>query len=143
MKAEFWALCTAVCWAVGSLFEKKGVKLGNLTPAMGTAVRTAVSLLLLPAISWPYWGEVKKAGLKSLLMIALGGGLLSGVLGVICLYSGLKNGHLSTVLTIAFCMTPVLGVILGIVFMKEQLAVAQYIGIFLCIVGAALTVYFK
>jgi transporter family protein len=143
MKPEFWAALTALCWALGSLLEKKGVKLGNLTPVMGAGVRTAVSLLILLAISYPYWGELKKAGAKPLLMIAAGGGLLAGALGIICLYSGLKSGHLSTVLTIAFCSTPVLGVVLGVAFLGERLALMQYMGIALCVIGAAITIWLK
>ena len=44
MKAEVWAVLTAVCWGVGSLLEKRGVKIGELAPIMGTFIRTAFSL---------------------------------------------------------------------------------------------------
>ena len=47
MKPEMWAVLTAICWAVGSVLEKKGVKLGEFTPVMGTTIRTVVSLTLL------------------------------------------------------------------------------------------------
>ncbi|MDD5597738.1 MAG: DMT family transporter [Victivallaceae bacterium] len=143
MKPELWALCTAACWAAGSFFEKKGVKLGSLTPVTGTTIRTVVSLIVLLALSFPYWGELRKAGPKSLIMIALGGGVLAGALGLICLYSGLKDGRISTVLTIAFCLTPVFGTVLGLLIFKEHLSLLQYAGICLCILGAALSVYAK
>jgi catalase len=32
MRAEFWAILTAMCWAVGSFLEKRGIKLGDLSP---------------------------------------------------------------------------------------------------------------
>lgn len=142
MRAEFWAVLTAVCWGCGSYFEKKGVKLGGFSPIMGTTIRTATSLLLLTLLSYPLWHQVKTAGIKPILMIAAGGGVFAGGLGIVFLYNALKLGNLSTVLTIAFCLTPVLGALLGALFLQEKLAVIQYIGITLTIVGAAITAYF-
>jgi transporter family protein len=143
MRSEFWALLTAGCWAAGSLLEKRGVKLGNLSPVMGTTIRTAVSLLLLTVISYPFWHQLRTAGPKSISLIAIGGGLLSGCLGIIFLYTGLKNGNLSTVMTIAFCFAPVIGAVLGYLFLNERLSPIQITGIALCVVGAAMTVYFR
>jgi len=59
------------------------------------------------------------------------------------LYMGLKTGYLSTVMTIAFCLAPVLGVVLGVAVLKERINMLQIAGIALCIIGAAMTVYFK
>jgi len=143
MKAEGWAVLTALCWGIGSLLEKQGVKLGNLTPVMGTCVRTAVSLLLLLAVSYPFWGEVKAAGAKSILMIALGGGVLAGGLGIVFLYTGLKSGNIATVMATAFCLAPVVGAVLGWVVLRDKLAPVQVLGIVLCVSGAALTTFFR
>jgi uncharacterized membrane protein len=143
MKAEFWAVLTAICWAVGSLLEKKGVKLGHFTPVMGTAIRTFFSLIILAALSFPFWQQIRPAGVKPVALIAIGGGLLAGALGVMFLYTGLKTGNISTVMTISFCLTPVIGTILGFLVLHEQLAPLQVAGILLCVVGAAMTVYFK
>ncbi len=143
MRAEYWAVLTAACWATGSLLEKRGVKLGGLAPVMGTAVRTAVSLVLLAALSFPFWGQLKTAGAKSLGMIALGGGVLAGGLGIVFLYTALKSGSLSTVMTISFCLAPVIGTVLGVVVLREKLTVYQALGIAMCVAGAALTVLAK
>jgi transporter family protein len=143
MRPELWAVLTAVCWAVGSYLEKRGVQSGDLTPVMGTAVRTAVSLILLGFLSAPFWGELKTAGWKPLGMIALGGGILAGGLGIVFLYHGLKSGHISTVMTVAFCLAPVLGVLIGFILLGERLATMQIVGIILCITGAAMTVMFR
>ena len=86
MRAEFWAILTAVSWAVGSFFEKKGVKLGGFAPVMGTAIRTSVSLLVLAALSYPYWSQLRAAGAKPILMIAIGGGVCAGGLGLLFFY---------------------------------------------------------
>ena len=141
MKPEIWALLTSICWAVGSLLEKKGVRAGGFTPVMGTTIRTVVSLILLGFLSWPFWGEVRQAGLKPILLIAVGGGVLAGALGIVCLYTGLKHGNVSTVMAIAFCMAPVLGAILGVTFLGEKLSFVEIIGIGLCVSGTAMVVY--
>lgn len=143
MQPEFYAMLTAVCWAVGSLLEKTGVRMGNLTPVMGTAVRTLFSLVLLAFLSRPYWSELRTAGIKPLVLVAAGGGVLAGGLGLIFLYTGLKHGQLSSVMTIAFCLAPVLGVILGVLVLREKLTPLQLAGIVLCVTGAAMTVYFR
>jgi uncharacterized membrane protein len=143
MKAEFWAILTALCWGIGSLLEKKGVKIGGLTPVMGTVIRTAVSLLLLLLLSYRFWPQVRLAGFKSISLIAVGGGLLAGGLGIMFLYTGLKEGNLSTVMTIAFCLAPVVSIVLGVLVLHEKLQPVQWLGIVLCISGAALVTYYR
>jgi uncharacterized membrane protein len=143
MRAEVWALATAVCWGVGSMMEKKGFKLGGLSPVMGTALRTAVSLLVLSVVSYPYWGELRKAGVASVSLIAVGGGVVSGALGIMALYAALKNGNLSVVMAIAFCVAPVVGLILGWIFLHERISLIQFVGVVLCISGAALVTLYR
>lgn len=143
MRAEGWAILTALCWGFGSLMEKQGVKIGGLAPIMGAAIRTGFSLILLLAISFPFWDQVRTAGAKSISLIAIGGGALAGGLGIIFLYTGLKSGSLSTVMSIAFCLAPVLGSVLGYFVLSERLSPIQTVGITLCIIGAALVTYFK
>jgi len=143
MRAEIYALLTAICWAVGSLLEKKGVTLGNLSPVMGTTIRTVVSLLFLALLSYPYWHQVKAAGPKPIFLIGIGGGILAGGLGIIFLYTGLKTGNISTVMTVAFCAAPVIGAFLGYLILHEKLAPLQVVGMLLCVLGVFLTIYFK
>jgi uncharacterized membrane protein len=143
MRAEAWAVLTALCWGIGSLLEKRGVKIGGLHPVMGTTIRTAFSLLLLFFVSYPYWAQIRKAGTVSISLIAVGGGVIAGGLGIIFLYAGLKSGNLSSVMTIAFCLAPVVGAILGYLVLNERLAPIQLAGVVLCVVGAALVTYFR
>ena len=143
MRAEYWAILTAICWACGSALEKHGIKLGGLSPIMGAAIRTTFSLLLLLILSYPFWAELKTSGVKSISLIAVGGGVLAGGLGIVFLYAGLKSGNISTVMTIAFCLAPVIGSMIGYFALNEKLSFIQTTGIFLCVIGAALTTYFK
>jgi transporter family protein len=143
MRAEFWAVLTAICWAGGAFFEKRGVRLGGFAPVMGTTIRTVASVVLLAVLSYPFWGQLRTSGLRPILMIVVGGGVVAGAMGILFFYSALASGNLSTVLPIAFCLTPVLGVLIGVLVLKEQVLPIQYVGISLAVAGAALTVYFK
>jgi uncharacterized membrane protein len=151
MRAEFWAILTAVCWSVGSYFEKKGVALGEFHPVMGSTIRTVTSVLFLSAMilimSIPareqLYHAARNIGWKPILMIMIAGGVFAGGIGIISLYQAIHKGSLSIVLPIAFCLTPVLGVIIGVWFNKEILKPLQMAGVALTIVGAAMTVYFK
>jgi transporter family protein len=143
MRAEVWAVLAALCFGVGSLLEKRGVKIGDLAPVMGAVIRTTFSFLFLLALSFPFWGQVRMAGIKSISLIAIGGGVLAGGLGLVFLYTGLKTGNLSTVMTIAFCLAPVVGTALGYFVLHEKLTAVQMIGIVLCVTGSALVTYFK
>lgn len=143
MRAEFWAVLTALCWAFGSILEKRGLKLGEMSPVLGAGVRTAISLLLLSALSWRYWGQLRTCGVKSILLIAIGGGVLAGAVGIASLYAGLKSGNIAVVMAIAFCLTPILGATAGHFILKEKLSYVQVIGICLCVTGAALVLFFK
>ena len=146
MRAEVWAILTALSWGFGSLLEKRGVKIGHLTPIMGAAIRTAFSLVLLLILVLAgsrNFTALRTAGLKSILLIALGGGIIAGGLGLIFLYTGLKHGRLSIVMTIAFCLAPVVGIALGRFVLHEKLSFPQIIGMTLCIVGAAVTTLCK
>lgn len=125
------------------MLEKKGVKMGGFTPVMGTMIRTTFSLLFLAVVTFPFWGQVKMAGVRSISLIAVGGGFLAGGLGLICLYTGLKTGNLSTVMTIAFCLAPVVGAALGFFFLHERLSSFQMLGIAFCVIGAAIVTYLK
>jgi bacterial/archaeal transporter family protein len=143
MRGEMWAVLTALCWGIGSLLEKRGVKMGDLTPVVGTLIRTVFSLLFLLIVSFQYWSEIKTAGIKSISLIAIGGGLLAGGLGIVSLYTGLKTGNLSTVMTIAFCLAPVVTTLLGYFVLSEKLSAMQLVGIVLCIAGASMVTFFK
>ena len=143
MRAEFWAVLTALCWAFGSILEKRGLKLGEMSPVLGAGVRTAVSLLLLSALSWRYWGQLRTCGVKPILLVALGGGVLAGALGIASLYAGLKSGNIAVVMTIAFCLTPIIAATGGHFLLKEKLSYIQILGICLCVAGAALALLFR
>lgn len=135
MKPVYFAVLTAVCWSVGGFFEKKGLRLGNLSPVLGITVRTAAALLVLGAVSFPRWAALPAAGPGPLLYLALGGGVLAGSLGMLFFYTGIATGELSRVLPVAFGLTPLLGFLLGVVFLKEPATASKLLGVLLTSAG--------
>ena len=137
MKAQIFALMTALAWGVGGYFEKKGLHLGNLAPQMGITIRTAIALVILGAVSYPHWKSVSGAGSKALLYIVLGGGVLAGAAGMLCFYVAIKNAPLSKVMPIAFT-SPLFGALLGVLWGGEKMTPQTLVGMILAVGGIAL-----
>lgn len=135
MKPVLFAVLTAVCWSVGGFFEKKGLRLGNLSPLLGITVRTGTALLVLGAFAWPGLKTLPGAGLTPLLYLILGGGVVAGSLGMLFFYTAIGTGELSRVLPVAFGLTPLLGFALGTLFMKEPATLQKLLGALLTSAG--------
>lgn len=134
MKAEFFALLTAMAWGIGGYFEKKGLHLGNLSPQMGITIRTAVALVILATVSFPQWKTISQAGSKALWMMVLGGGVVAGAVGMLCFYTALKGAPLGRVMPIAFT-SPLFGVLMGILLGGEPLTWKAVLGVILTVSG--------
>jgi transporter family protein len=137
MKPQLLALVAAAAWGVGGYFEKKGLHMGNLSAQMGITIRTAVALAILGAASLPQWRALPQAGAKPLAMMAIGGGVLAGALGMLCFYGALKGAPLGRVMPIAFT-SPLFGVIMAVWLGGETLGARELIGMVLTIGGIAL-----
>ena len=134
MKAQLLAVITAMAWGIGGYFEKKGLHLGGLSPQVGITIRTAVALIILGIISFPQWKSIQSAGTKSIMMMVIGGGLIAGVLGMLCFYAALKGAPLNRVMPIAFT-SPLFGALMGIIFGGEPLTWKVGLGTLLTIAG--------
>jgi len=137
MKPQLFALLTAIAWGVGGYFEKKGLHLGDLSPQMGITIRTAVALLILAAVSFPQWKTLPQAGSKALLMIAIGGGVVAGALGMLCFYTALKGAPLTKVMPIAFT-SPLFGALMAIIFGGEPFTWKTAVGMAMTVGGIIL-----
>ena len=134
MKPVLFAALTALCWSAGSFFEKKGLGLAGLPPIMGITIRTAVAILVLGAVSYPHWHTLSNIGTKPLLYLVLGGGVLAGSLGMLFFYTAIGSGQLSRVIPVAFGLTPLIGFIIGVVFLKEPVSFMKVMGVvFVCL----------
>lgn len=137
MKPQLFALLTAMAWGIGGYFEKKGLHLGNLSPQMGITIRTAIALIILGAVSFPQWRTLGQAGSRPLLLMAVGGGLVAGAVGMLCFYTAIKGAPLNRVMPIAFT-SPLFGALMGLIFGGEPLTWKVGLGILMTIGGIAL-----
>ena len=134
MNPQLLALLTAAAWGIGGYFEKKGLHMGGISSQMGATLRTAVALVILGVVSFPQWKTLPLAGTKAIMMIAIGGGLLAGSLGLLCFYTAIKGAPLTKVMPIAFT-SPLFGVLMGIIFGAEPLTWKTALGTILTIAG--------
>jgi transporter family protein len=137
VKPQLLALLTAMAWGIGGYFEKRGLHLGNLSPQMGITIRTGVALVILAAVSYPEWKSLGQAGPKALVMLAVGGGVVAGSVGMLCYYSAIKGAPLTSVMPIAFT-SPLFGALMGILFAGEPLTLKTVGGLALTVGGIVL-----
>ena len=137
MIPQLLALLTALAWGIGGYFEKKGLHLGQLSPQVGIALRTAVALVILGAVSFPQWKTVPQAGPRALLYMVIGGGAVAGSLGMLCFYAAIKGAPLSRVMPIAFT-APLFGALMGILFGGEAVTAKVVIGMLMTVGGIVL-----
>ncbi|MEA3396969.1 MAG: EamA family transporter [Chloroflexota bacterium] len=117
---QWLALLTAIAGGVGGFFEKKGLRLGQLSPQMGITIRTAVALVVLGVASFSQWKTVPQADPKALWMLVIGGGVVAGSLGMLCYYAAIHGAALSQVMPIAFT-APLFRVLAGLLAGTESL----------------------
>lgn len=134
MNAQILALLTAIFWGVGGFFEKKGLHAGNLSPVMGITIRTALALLILGTASVTEWKTVSHAGIKPLLYMIFGGGIVAGAAGMLCYYAAIKGAPLTKVMPIAFT-SPLFGALMGVMFNGEAITPKTLIGTALTVIG--------
>ncbi len=137
MRPELFALITAIAWGVGGFFEKRGLSIGNLTPQVGITIRTAVALVILGAVSYPQWKTIPAAGPKAILLLAIGGGVVAGSIGMLSFYSALRGASsLTQVMPIAFT-SPLFSAITSLIFGAEKMTWQTGLGMVLTIAGIA------
>jgi bacterial/archaeal transporter family protein len=137
MKPQLLALITALAWGAGSYLEKKGLHQGNLSPQMGITIRTAVAFVILAVASFPDWKSLPEAGVKPLLFLVIGGGVLAGSVGMLCFYAAIKGAPLGKVMPIAFT-SPLFGVLIGLTFGGEPLTLKNIAGMVMTVSGIVL-----
>jgi transporter family protein len=137
MKPILLALATAAAWGFGGYFEKKGLVAGSLAPQVGATVRTLVALLVLAAVSGPALRQLATAPPRSLLLIAVGGGIVAGGIGILCFYAALRAAPIQQVMPIAFT-SPLFGVAAALVLGGEKLTLRDLCGMALTLAGVAI-----
>ncbi len=137
MKAQLFALLTAMAWGIGGYFEKQGLHLGHLSPQMGITIRTAVAVVILGIVSFPDWKSVPAAGPGALLSLVVGGGIVAGSVGMLCFYAALKGAPLGQVMPIAFT-SPLFSVLMAVLVGGEPLTAKGVLGMLMTVGGIVL-----
>jgi uncharacterized membrane protein len=136
-----YAVLAGVCWGVGGYFEKVGLKTLALPPIAGITLRTAVAFVALGIVSIPAWkGFAPPGGMTSAwLMIAVGGGIVAGSLGMWSFYSSLAaSENLGVTLAVAFALSPVAGTLTGLLRGDQTMELKTALGLLAIVVGIVL-----
>ncbi len=112
-----YAALAGAAWGVGGYCEKAGLRALGLPPLAGVSVRTAVALCVLGVLSLPAWRafDPARSSLAAWAMVALGGGVLAGSLGMWAFYAALaRSENLGATLAVAFALAPLCGTLVGL-----------------------------
>lgn len=135
---QFWAVASAFFAALTAIFAKIGIE--NVGSDFATFIRTVVILLALALIltatgGWQSLGTVSS---RSGLFLVLSG-LATGA-SWICYFRALKLGDAARVAPLDK-MSVVLVAVFGAIFLGEQLALPNWLGVSLIAAGAILVAY--
>jgi transporter family protein len=135
-----YAILAGVAWGVGGYFEKMGLHALRIPPIVGITLRTLVALVILALVSIPAWKSVALQGqARYWLMIAIGGGLVAGSLGMWSFYSALaRSENLGITLAMAFAFAPLAGTVLGLARRDQHMDLKVGVGLAAMIAGLVL-----
>jgi transporter family protein len=145
MKAAMLAVLAGLCWGVGEFFTKQVLHTQRVGPITAIAVRSTVALPVLWAVYFLFVHaraveprDWTGAGTPALLKLVLGSGLVAGAGGMLCFYGALHLGPISKVKPIAFTLAPVVGTLLGWLFLGERMPPVKWLAVLLIVSGVVL-----
>lgn len=133
----FWlAIFGMVCWGIAPVFAKVG--LNNMDPLPGLIIRTLTASIF--ALSSMGFGgnicKMKNISLITWVFIAIEA-LLATFLGDLAYYAAIKKGDISVV-TVIMSSSPLVTMLMAIIFLGEQITAVRIIGAGLVVVGIML-----
>ena len=139
------AVLAGLCWGVGEFFTKQVLHTQRVGPITAIAVRSTVALPVLWAVYFLFVHaraveprDWTAAGTGALLKLAVGSGLVAGAGGMLCFYGALHLGPISKVKPIAFTLAPVVGTLLGWLFLGERMPPVKWLAVTLIVAGVVL-----
>lgn len=133
----FFLILTILAWGTTPILEKAALKGTN--PLAGLFIRNAVAFFVF-LLFFVFTGRLKNIycnlSFKSTLLFSMSG-ILAGFLGMYCYYRVLKINPSSKIVPLA-ATYPLVAVLLGMVFLKEEVTAARIIGTVLIILGVLL-----
>ena len=134
-------ITAAMVWGFFTILSKQF--LSRYTPLQFSAIMTSIGAIALTTIAIPF---IPKTQWSSISAGAWGGAIYSGLLAIGLAYLIWNNGILKVgaVKTAAYQnLVPVLGLLFGIIILRETLEWLQYVGSAVVIAGVLLTRYGK
>ena len=125
-----------LCWGLAPVFGKMG--LSQVNPVAGLVIRTYMSAAILTG--WVVYSgtlhQLKTIPWQSWILIGVEG-LLATLVGDLAYYAALKYGEVSFVTLVMSC-SPLISMIMAVIFLGEQISVWRLSGAFLIVVGLVL-----
>ena len=130
------ALFGMFCWGLAPVFGKLG--LSQVNPLAGLVLRTYLSagLLTLWVIFNGTMEQVKMIPWQSWILIGIEG-ILATLVGDLAYYAAIKYGEVSFV-TIVMACSPLVSMMLAVIFLGEQITVFRLLGAVMVIGGLIL-----
>jgi transporter family protein len=134
----FWALLSAAFAALTAIFAKVGIE--QINSDLATFIRTIVVVLVLGAIlvGTRQWQPLTSISGKTYLFLVLSG-LATGA-SWLCYFRALKLGDAARVAPLDK-LSVVLVAVFGVLFLGEELAMPNWLGIALIAAGTVLVAY--
>ncbi len=137
MKPYYWALLAALAWGFAPLFEKFGLaKMPVFAGLFYRCLGVVAGLMLLLVFRFDEIKYSLSTGGGGWYLLVIGG-FLASVVGQIFFYSGLKDGEISQVVTIAACY-PLISFVLGVLIFGEAITWGKVGGLAFVILGVLL-----
>lgn len=134
-----YAALAGIAWGAGGYLEKTGLRRLGLPPLAGIALRTAVALAVLGLLSLPLWRKARAVDPAALWLIAIGGGVVAGSLGMWSFYQSLATTEsLGASLAVAFALSPVAGTLIGVARREQPMDIRTAAGLLAILAGIVL-----
>lgn len=133
----FWlAIFGMICWGIAPVFAKIG--LDNVDPLPGLIIRTlTASIFVLGSIGFNgNVAKIKNISVATWIFIAIEA-LLATLVGDLAYYAAIKKGNISVV-TVIMSSSPLVTMLMSIIFLGEQVTMVRVIGAGLVVVGIML-----
>ncbi|MDI9476740.1 MAG: EamA family transporter [Natronincolaceae bacterium] len=133
----FWlAMFGMVCWGIAPVFAKVG--LNNMDPLPGLIIRTlTASIFALGSMGFDgNIGKMKSVSFITWVFITIEA-LLATFIGDLAYYAAIKKGDISVV-TVIMSSSPLVTMLVAIIFLGEQITMIRIVGAGLVVVGIML-----
>lgn len=125
-----------ICWGIAPVFGKLG--LSEINPLAGLVLRTYLSALMLTGavLHSGTLAQIRAIPVSSMIYLGIEG-ILATLVGDLAYYAALKYGEVSFVTLVMAC-SPLISVIISIIFLNEHFTLTRLIGTALIVAGLSL-----